>query len=139
MTGDLELPPLPTPAIDELNAPFWDAVQAGGLAFQRCGDCGNAWLPAREQCPNCLGGKSAWETASGDASLVSWVVYHMAYHPAFADRLPYAVAIVELAEGPRMISNITGTDDFEALRIDQPLKLRVEDVQGTKVPRFVPV
>ncbi len=68
---------------------------------------------------------------------MSWVVYHQGYHPAFAQRLPYTVAIVQLAEGPRMISNIVGADP-KSLRIDQPLRLRIEPDGPLAVPRFTP-
>ena len=63
----------------------------------------------------------------------------MAYHPAFAQRLPYAVAVVELAEGARLISNVIGVEDFESLKIDQALALVIELEQGLAIPRFKPV
>lgn len=129
---------LPEPDMGEQGRPFWDALQQGALTFQRCNTCGHAWLPARSECPRCLG--DAWhrEPARGDAALVSWVVYHQSYHPAFQQRLPYTVAVVQLAEGPRMISNIVGVAAAQ-LRIDQPLRLVIEDDGGLAVPRFTPV
>lgn len=69
---------------------------------------------------------------------MSWVVYHIAYHPAFANRLPYNVAVVELDEGPRMISNVVQIDDPERLVIDQRLRLVFEDEGATAVARFAP-
>lgn len=135
--SDTESLALPEPDLGELGRPFWDALKQGALTFQRCSGCGHAWLPARSECPNCLGDAWTRESAKGDATLVSWVVYRHAYHPAFAARLPYTVAVVQLAEGPRMISNIVGAAP-EALRIEQPLKLRIEDDGGLAVPRFAP-
>jgi uncharacterized OB-fold protein len=120
-------------------APYWNALAAGRHAFQRCTACGHAWLPPRHECPNCLQSAYAWETASGQAQLVSWVVFHVAFDPAFAARLPYNVAIVELAEGPRLISNVVGIDDPEALAIDQPLELVIESEDGVAIPRYRPV
>ena len=128
----------PAPQTDELTRPFWDTLKASGtLTFQRCKACGNAWLPARSECPNCLAADWEREAARGGATLVSWVVYHMAYHPAFEKRLPYTVAVVALDEGPRMMSNIVGADPA-TLRIDQRLRLVVQDEDGTPVPRFTP-
>jgi uncharacterized OB-fold protein len=128
----------PTPDLSELSRPFWDSLkQSGTLTFQRCTACNHAWLPAREECPNCLGSDWRREPSKGKATLVSWVVYHTAFHPAFESRLPYTVAVVALDEGPRMLSNIVRTDP-QALRIDQALRLVVEDEGGTAVPRFVP-
>lgn len=126
------------PPSDSLSDAFWQALKEGRLTFQRC-RCGNAWLPPRSECPKCLNADWTWETASGRAKLISWVVYHRAFHDAFANRLPYTVAVVELAEGPRMTSNIVGVDDPEALRIDQPLRLVIEPDFGLAVPRFTPL
>ena len=129
---------IPAPERNELNAPYWDALAQGSLTFQRCTPCGQAWLPPRSECPACLTDNCRWEMAGGDARLVSWVTYHIAYHPAFKDRLPYTVAVVELGEGPRLISNVVGIDDAPALTIDQRLRLVIEREGGTAVPRFTP-
>jgi len=130
---------VPPPERTELNAPYWDSLAKGNLCFQRCTSCGHAWLPPRSECPACLSDQPRWEKAGGGAKLVSWVVYHIAYHPAFKDRLPYNVAVVELDEGPRLISNVVGVDDAQSLTIDQHLRLVIEDEGGTAVPRFAPV
>ena len=129
---------MPAPERDAFNSPYWDSLAQGALSFQRCSACGHAWLPARSECPACLADQWRWEKAVGGAKLISWVVYHVAFHPAFAKRLPYNVAVVELDEGPRLISNVVGVADAETLRIDQRLKLVVEDESGTAVPRFAP-
>jgi len=113
---------LPKPEITELARPYWDALQQGHLVFQRCG-CGQAWLPARPECPACLRPGAPWERASGRGTLLSWVVYHTAYHPAFADRLPYHVALVQLEEGPRLLTRIL--DGPARLTGDAPVELQV--------------
>ena len=129
---------IPPPEVTELNAPHWTGLAEGRLRFQRCGACGNAWLPAREACPRCLADGATWEDASGRAKLVSWVVYHQSFHPAFAGRLPYTVAVVELDEGPRLYTNIVGVGDPEALRIDQPLDVVFEVDDDITLARFKP-
>lgn len=126
----------PLPQIDDLNKAYWDGVKAGRLSFLQCEQCGHGWLPARSECPHCLGTDIAWTVASGRAKLISWVVYHKPFHPAFAQRVPYNVAVVELEEGPRLISNIIDCDDVSLLRIDMPLDLAIEDEHGVAVPRF---
>ena len=113
---------LPDPDINEVSKPYWDALKKGKLTFQHCRKCGNNWLPARGECPK----------------LISWVVFHRAFHPAFEDRLPYNVAVVELAEGPRMITNIV-IEDAEKLVIDQPLTFMPAEEQGHGIARFRPV
>lgn len=125
---------LPEPS--EHVAAFRAALADGRLTFQRCHRCGSAWLPPRDFCPACLAGEWDWEAASGRARVISWVVYHRAYHPAFADRVPYNVVVAELEEGPRMISNVIGIDGAEGLDIDVPLALAPETEGGVPVARF---
>lgn len=123
--------------ITEQNAPFWEAIDRNQLTFQRCEACGHRWLPARRECPSCLSDKVRWQEACGAARLVSWVVYHSALHPAFEHRVPYNVAVVELKEGPRMISNVVGCPP-DALRIDQTLRFVVREQDGVRIPQFEP-
>ena len=124
---------LPKPEPTELSRPFWEALRDGHLVFQRCGS-GHAFLPARRDCPACLRPDAQWERASGKGHLVSWVVYHTAYHPGFESRLPYNVALVELAEGPRLLTNIV--DPNEALVADAPVELKIEWEGDAALARF---
>ena len=128
---------VPVPEVTPLTAPYWEGLTAGELRFQRCGACRNAWLPAREECPRCLSDDVSWEGSAGRGKVVSWVVYHQAVHPAFADRVPYTVGVVELDEGPRLISGLQVPDG--ALAIELPVAVRIEDESGVRVPRFAPV
>lgn len=127
----------PGPEITDLNRPYWDALKDGRLTYQCCQACGHKWLPARAECPGCLGEDWSWAQASGRARLISWVVYRIAYHASFAQRLPYTVAVVELDEGPRLFSNIVDAD-ASRLKIDMPLRMVIEDEGGFAVPRFNP-
>ena len=138
MSDGSEIPSLPAPDDSPLWEPFWAATREGHVVFLRCPHCGNAFLPARRECPNCLLPGARWEQASGQARLISWVVYHRAPNAAFDGRVPYTVAIVELDEGPRMTTNIVGVEDPESLHIEQRLSLRIEQEVGLAVPRFVP-
>ncbi len=126
----------PAPAPSEIAAPYWRALEQGRLTFQRCANCNHAWLPARTECPRCLAPEPRWEDATGRAKLVSWVVYHHGYHEYYAPRLPYNVAVVELDEGPRLISNVIA--DANRLRIDLPLRLEVQRESGVALARFAP-
>ena len=127
----------PGPEITDLNRPYWDGLKEGRHRFQCCTSCGHRWLPARSECPGCLGDSWAWEQAGGRARLISWVVYRMSYHASFAQRLPYTVAVVELDEGPRMFSNIVGVDAAQ-LKIDMPLRMVIEHEGDYAVARFTP-
>jgi uncharacterized protein len=132
-----QAPAFPEPVITRVTKPYWDELSNGRLTFQHCRHCSANWLPGREECPSCLEEDWEWRPASGQARLVSWVVFHRAFHPAFADRVPYNVAIVELVEGPRLITNIV-VDDAEALVIDQPLVFVPSTENGHGIARFKP-
>jgi uncharacterized OB-fold protein len=125
----------PAPERTPANAPYWDALAEGRLIFQRCRACRHAWLPAREECPQCLRADWAWEDASGQAKLISWVVYHVAFNDWYKAKLPYNVATVELAEGPRLLSNIVGDTP---LCIDMQLQSVIEHEDGIALARFRP-
>lgn len=126
----------PAPELSKVSEPYWTALAEGHLQFQRCTKCGHAWLPPRGECPSCLGDAWGWERASGRGTLVSWVVYHIAYHEAFADRLPYNVAVVELAEGPQLITNIVNPTENGGLAADRPVELAIEQEHGIALGRF---
>lgn len=123
---------------DPVAQPYWQGLAEGALNYQSCESCGHRWLPARAHCPHCLSDKIAWSPAQGRASLISWVVFHRAYHPAFSDQIPYAVAIVELEEGPRMFARLQGRGNLEAFKIGEPLRLKVKDVGPIALPHFEP-
>ena len=125
--------PIPAPEVTDLTRPYWDGLAAGRLMFLRC-ECGHAFLPARRECPECLSSAVNWEQSRGHGKLVSWVVYHMAYNEAFKDKLPYNVAVVELDEGPRLITNIV--DGHDTLGCDARVRLVIETVDGVALARF---
>lgn len=124
----------PAPDATELTEPFWRSLAGGALSFQRCRACATAWLPARHECPACLASSWEWEPSAGTATLVSWVVYHTAYHPYFEDKLPYAVGVVELDEGPRLIASLL--DPPDRLTIEQRLSLEVCHEGDVHFPAF---
>jgi hypothetical protein len=124
--------PLPEPT--PLSQPYWDALKVGRLTFQRCRKCSHAWLPPRAECPGCLASEPEWTAASGKGRVISWVIYHHAYHEAFKEKLPYNVALVELDEGPRLITNIVNPD--AGLRAERKVELKIEDEHGVALARF---
>jgi uncharacterized OB-fold protein len=120
--------------INDANQPYWEALTQGDLLYQSCDSCGHRWLPPSRSCPSCLSVSLSWKTSSGKGKIVSWVVYHIAYHPSFKDRLPYNVTIIELQEGPRLMSNVLG--DNSMLAPNAAVSLIVEKEGETHVPRF---
>jgi uncharacterized OB-fold protein len=124
----------PLPVVTELSEPYWSGLAEGELRYQRCDACRNAWLPPREQCPRCLSDQWRWTPSAGLGRIISWVVYRQSMHPAFADRLPYNVAIVELDEGPRLMTNIDA--DEHELAIERRVQLSVSPERGFALARF---
>ncbi|MCF3100301.1 OB-fold domain-containing protein [Streptomyces roseoverticillatus] len=120
-------PARPRPVINRDNAPFWEGVAAHKLLIQRCTACGTLRFPWLPGCGRC--GSPAWGTveACGSGTVHSYVVVHHPPFPAFDP--PYAVALVELAEGVRMISNITGVP-YDGVRIGISVELEFIRVDG---------
>jgi uncharacterized OB-fold protein len=119
-------------------APFWDAARRHQLVVQRCLDCGAHRFPAREVCSRCLSRRVEWQPVSGRGRVFSIAVMHQASHPWFAARVPYAVVVVELPEGARILSTVTGVPP-EAITIDMPVEVDFEDVTPeVSLPVFRP-
>lgn len=120
------LPPLPV--VTEENRPFWDSCKEGALRLQRCSECSEFRYPPSVICPNCSSMNSSWELVSGRGSIFSFVTYRRLYHKAFAKLLPYVVAVVELEEGPRMLTRITDTAEQDSIRCGLPVTVCFESV-----------
>ena len=127
-------PPLPQP--DALTAPFWEACRRKVLEVSACADCGHRFLPPGPCCPHCWSSRLAPQEVSGRGRVFSFAVYRRTYHPGMP--APYVVALVELDEGPRLISNIVGCE-LEEVAVDMPVQVRFEAAGDFMLPRFVPV
>lgn len=126
--------PRPTPD----TAPYWVGAAAGELRLPRCADCDHVFFYPRSVCPSCSSASVEWFTASGRGTLHSYLISH---RPArgFEGEEPYAVAVVELAEGPRLMSNIVGVpNDPEHLTLDMELEVVFEKHGDVSVPYFQP-
>ncbi|MFG2329530.1 Zn-ribbon domain-containing OB-fold protein [Streptomyces sp. NPDC048604] len=126
------------PDVDAFTRAYWDAADDGRLLIRRCGECGRAHHYPREFCPFCWSEDVAWETASGRAVLYTWSVVHRNDLPPFGERVPYVAAVVDLEEGPRMMTEVVDCPEG-ALRIGMPLRVvfRPAD-EGPAVAVFVP-
>jgi len=117
----------PLPVADGRNHPFWEAARRGELRLQRCVSCHVFRLPASRHCPGCGGEGSEWARASGAGTVESFCVFHKAYFPGFEGAVPYNVAVVRLAEGARLFTNIIGVAD-DRLRIGMAVEACFEPV-----------
>jgi uncharacterized protein len=105
---------LPEPVITVANRPYWEAARRGEFRLPRCRSC-QAWVyPIAPTCSACGEiGSFDWAEPSGAARLNTWLVYRRPFGPFSADDVPYAVAEVELDEGPRLISSIVGAESLK--------------------------
>jgi uncharacterized OB-fold protein len=128
----------PLPEMTPEMAPFWAAARRRQLAVQRCSSCGTHRFPARDLCSRCLGREAEWVTVSGRGTLFSYAIMHQVYHPGFADRVPYAVVVVELDCGARLVSNLQDTP-LDRLAIGMPVEVAFEELSADVVlPVFRP-
>src|SRR5689334_13371086 len=96
----------PVPEVSATLAPYFAAARAGRLVVQRCAGCGALRFPPRELCSGCLATEATWQEVSGRGEIFSYNVMHQVYHPGFAAAVPYAVVVVKLDEGPKIVSNV---------------------------------
>ena len=126
--------PKPTPE----TRPFWDGAKAHRLMLPWCKACGLAHFFPRNCCPHCFGFDLEWRQASGRGKLHTFVINHKAAR-GFEAKVPYVIAVVELAEGPRMMSNLVmdETPTPDNLRIDMDLEVVFDDVtEDVTLPKF---
>jgi len=115
----------PLPEIDDINRPFWEATRHGELRLQRCKDCRHVWYPAGTNCPKCLSTSFEWGPMSGRGTVWSFIVYHHCWHRGFEKEIPYNVALIQLEEGPIVITNIVDVKN-EAIKVGMPVKVVFE-------------
>lgn len=130
--------PLPRPTPE--SKPFWDACKAHELRLQRCRACDQAYFYPRNVCPSCLSSDVEWFRASGRGKLHTFsVVYSGGKYPPL--ELPFVLAVVELEEGPKMLSNLVGVPaDPAQLRCEMPVVVEFADVtEQITLPRFRPI
>lgn len=128
----------PLPQITREMAPFFEAARGHQLVVQRCRGCGTHRFPARDLCSRCLSREAEWAPVSGRGTVFSWAVMHQVYHPGFATEVPYAVVVIELEEGARLVSNLVDCP-VAAIEIGMPVEVVFEDVTPeVTLPKFRP-
>jgi len=127
--------PVPTPE----TRPFWDAARRHELSLQHCRTCGRYVYYPRAACPHCFGVDLAWERVSGRGTVHTFTVVQRG-QKGFPLPTPYVIAIVELAEGPRLMTNLVGVEpDPAKIKIGMPVEVVFEDVSAeVALPRFRP-
>lgn len=129
----------PIPPISELTAPYWDAARRGEFVMQQCSACGHRPFPPRAHCPDCGAADLAWNSASGRGTVYTYTIAHRPPHPVFAGQCPFVLAVVELEEGPRLMTNIVDCAPGD-VRIGMAVHVCFEPVDDSDVmlPVFRP-
>jgi uncharacterized OB-fold protein len=118
--------------------PFFEAARRHELVVQRCAGCGTMRFPARAICSRCLARAAVWVPVSGRGTVFSFAIMHQAVHPGFAADVPYAVVVIELDEGPRLLSNLIDCPTGD-VRIGMPVEVTFDDVTPeVTLPKFRP-
>lgn len=130
-----DAPSKPVPVPSALSAPYWEGLRAGELRLQTCADCGQLRHYPRLLCSHCYSRNCRWQVASGQARVHSYTVAHYAYHPAFADELPYTLVTVDLAEGPRALGRWLGS---RPPAFGAAVRLRIRQTAGAPEIAFEP-
>ncbi|NIV77069.1 MAG: hypothetical protein GWN37_20215 [Gammaproteobacteria bacterium] len=124
--------PVPTP----VSEPFWEGCQRGEFLLQHCRSCDAKQFYPRSVCSACGASDLAWRAASGEGQIVTYTVVRRAIMEAFAERVPYVVAIVRLAEGPQLMSHVIDCDP-DTVRIGAAVRLDFERLgEDASLPVF---
>ena len=128
--------PLPQP--DPITKPFWDSVKAHAMRIQRCDTCGRFVFFPRALCPYCFSAALEWTPVSGRGVVHAFTIPHRHPLPAFQAELPYVVAIVELEEGARMMTNLVDVPpDPAQIAVGMPVEVVYDDVTPEiTLPKF---
>jgi uncharacterized OB-fold protein len=130
--------PLPIP--DPVTRPFWDSLRAHAIQLQRCADCERFIYYPRPVCPSCLSDDLVWTPVSGRGVVHAFTIPYRHPDATFAARAPYVVALVELEEGARILSNLVDViPDPADVRVGMPVEIVYDDVTDEiTLPRFRP-
>jgi uncharacterized protein len=133
--------PKPLPQPDPITKPYWDSLKAHAMRLQRCGSCGRFVFFPRALCPFCFSDALAWTPVSGRGVVHAFTVPHRHPSPAFQPDLPYVVALVELEEGPRLMTNLIDVPpDPARITVGMPVEVVYDDVTPeVTLPKFRPL
>jgi len=127
--------PWPTPTPDQDSQAYWAGTARGELLLQSCEECGNVQHYPRLFCTRCHGQRLAWTAASGRGVVYTRTIVRRAPTQALRAEAPYVIAIVELAEGPRVLANVVDAP-VDDITIGSPVVAGFRDQDGASVPVF---
>ncbi len=116
----------PRPRIDDVSKPFWDAAKEHQLVCQKCSECGTLMFPPTTVCEHCLSSNLEWTNLSGKGTVWSYILMHQKYYESFANEIPYNVAVIRSAEGPKFVTNLVGIDNAD-IKVEMPVEVTFEE------------
>ena len=131
--------PLPQPMTPEAK-PYWDGLKQGKLMLPRCGDCNHTFFYPRVLCPRCHSRAITWIQATGKGRLHAFGIAHQSFNRAFKVKPPFVLAMIELEEGPHMVSNLVNVaPDPQHVKCDMPVEVVFEKMtDDVTLPLFQP-
>ena len=130
--------PLPSLDIPDTRE-FWQGTKHKELRYQQCATCSTIVFFPRAHCTGCTSSDLTLKVSAGRGHLYSYSLVRKSFHPFFEGLVPYAVAWVDLEEGPRILSNLTGIDDpFTDIHMGMPVTVEWEEHEGLCIPLFKP-
>jgi uncharacterized protein len=121
-----------------LTQPYWDGARQHQLLIQRCRACDHVWHPPLPRCPQCHSVDVAWTPVSGTGRVYTYTVVYHATHAAMVDKVPYIAALIELDEGPRVLTNLRNCAE-DQVRVGMPVKVLFEELTPEiTLPQFEP-
>ena len=129
----------PLPELTNLTRPFWEAAKEGKLLVQRCCNCGERIFYPRNICTNCMSSNLEWVQVEGRGKVHTFTIVHYPPFPSFQNDVPYVLAVIELKEGPRMLTNIVECST-EKVNIGMEVEVVFDHVtKEIAIPEFRPV
>lgn len=140
MSEPKKIPQRPLPTLKEPDTQaFWRATKDKAFTYQQCTACDNLVFYPRAHCDACGSSELDVKTSAGKGRVYTYSIVRQSYHPFFRQQVPYAVAWIDLDEGPRLISNVIGVDDpATEIHCDMPVTIEWEEHDELCIPLFKP-
>ena len=127
------------PPVSDISAPFWEATKTQQFVLQHCSSCGKTVHYPRALCPHCHSDSLEFKPASGQGEIYAFSVMHRPGNPTMTERVPYVVALIELEEGVRMMSNVVGCE-HDDIQVGMKVQVTWEELSdGRNLPLFEPI
>ena len=128
----------PIPVVDQDTQPFWDGCARSELLLQCCRKCQTWWHPPSPICPNCFSAEYDWTPSSGKGTVYTFSVIHHPFRRNWEALVPYVVGVIELEEGPHILSNVVGVEP-DAVEVGMRVAVSFEQMSDTiSLPLFRP-